>query len=469
MGSSERTFTLSDQLWFGAVSGDRNPIHVDPDWAAVNFPGEIVVHGAFALLWAIDCAAKLVPDAVIGQINVTFVQPILIGDCVRLDVDRSASLLRLFVQDHLMMVARIGPGSAGPPDLDAVTPAQDPALPLASRAFADLKGLKGSIPTAVDQTALAAAFPMAVSAMGPRMAAGLARISGLVGMECPGHRSMSSEYSVEAAPDVAPERLDYEVTRTDRRFCRVEMSVAGSGLRGSLSAYRGQEEAEPSTEEIARSVLPGSFAGAEPLIIGGSHGLGAAAARLLAAGGARPWITWQRSPTSAERVGDLILAGGGACHMSPFDTEHADAGFAALANGGWAGKQIYYFATPRIVRRRLDGDRASDLASFRSVYIDQFATFAKGLRQMRGAASLSVFYPSDEAVIQPTAPLTEYAKAKLEGELLCEQLAATDPDLEIIVGRVQRARTRQMQVIGLPDGVSAHEAILPWLARVQGR
>jgi NAD(P)-dependent dehydrogenase (short-subunit alcohol dehydrogenase family) len=468
MSGSERSFTLADQLWFGALSGDRNPIHVDPDWSAVNFPGEVVVHGAFALLWAIDRAMARLPDRFVERIKVTFVQPILIGDRVRLEVDPAAPMLRLFVGDALMMVARLGLGD-GPPPAPAPCPAAgDATLPLASRPFATLQGLKGTIPAAVDPAALAEAFPQAVAAMGPLMAAGLARISGLVGMECPGYRSMSSEYAIAAAAEVPADRLDYEVKRADRRFSRIELAVAGSGLQGSVTAYQGRDAPEPGAEEIAGLVPAGAFAGSEPLILGGSHGLGAAAARLLAAGGARPWLTWQRSPEAAERMRALIEAEGGACRTSRFDTADIEAGMAALAEGGWAGGQAYYFATPRILRRALAGDAAADLAAFTHSYVDRFAAFAAALRGLRGDAALTLFYPSDESVAQPPPNLACYAEAKSAGERLCLELQAADPKLTVVAGRLPRARTRQLQAIGPAEGVAAHEAILPWLARVQG-
>jgi hypothetical protein len=466
MDEIARSFTLADQLWFGALSGDRNPIHVDPDWAAVNFPGEVVVHGAFALLWAIDRAMAQLPGRFIDRIKVNFVQPILIGDRVRLDVDPSGPVLRLFVGDELMMVARIGLGEEPPTSPTSLPDAADATLPLASRPFAALPGLKGAIPAAIDRAALAGAFPGAVAAMGPLMAGGLARISGLVGMECPGYRSMSSEYAIAAAANVPAGRLDYEVKRADRRFSRIELAVAGSGLQGSVIAYQGQDAPEPGPEEIAGAVQAGAFAGGEPLILGGSHGLGAAAARLLAAGGARPWLTWHRSPEAAEHVRTLIEAAGGACRTSRFDTADPEAGMTALAEGGWAGRQAYYFATPRILRRALKGDAAADLADFTDIYVDRFAAFATALRRLRGAAPLTLFYPSDECVAGPPASLASYARAKLAGERLCGELAA-DPRLAVIVGRLKRARTRQLQAAGPAEGVPAHEAILPWLGPVQ--
>src|SRR6185295_2154771 len=101
------------------------------------------------------------------------------------------------------------------------------------------------------------------------------------------------------------------------------------------------------------AVQADEFAGAAPLILGGSGGLGATAARLLAAGGAAPVITWHRGLKGAERVCAAIEGEGGRCTLLPFDTGEPEAGFAALEAASWRGGEAYYFATPRIFRRAL--------------------------------------------------------------------------------------------------------------------
>jgi acyl dehydratase len=49
-----REFTYHDQEWFAAVSGDRNPMHVDAVEARRTIAHFPVVHGIHTLLWALD-------------------------------------------------------------------------------------------------------------------------------------------------------------------------------------------------------------------------------------------------------------------------------------------------------------------------------------------------------------------------------------------------------------------------------
>ena len=51
----KRAFNLDDQHIFAEVSGDYNPIHIDPIYARRTNYGKPVVHGINLLLWALDC------------------------------------------------------------------------------------------------------------------------------------------------------------------------------------------------------------------------------------------------------------------------------------------------------------------------------------------------------------------------------------------------------------------------------
>src|ERR1700733_4267225 len=80
-----RSFETEDQHLFADLSGDLNPIHLDPVAARRSQAGGVVVHGIHAVLWALD---KLVEAGVIvGEIvslKVQFTNFIEIGKEVEL-------------------------------------------------------------------------------------------------------------------------------------------------------------------------------------------------------------------------------------------------------------------------------------------------------------------------------------------------------------------------------------------------
>ncbi len=77
---------------FGDATNDRNPLHVDPDWAKANGPfGGPIAHGflTLSMLSHLSWMADLQPDGVDYGINlgferVRFLAPVMVGDRIRL-------------------------------------------------------------------------------------------------------------------------------------------------------------------------------------------------------------------------------------------------------------------------------------------------------------------------------------------------------------------------------------------------
>jgi acyl dehydratase len=84
----KRTFSQDDFNRFAALSGDDNPIHVDPDFAAHTRFGKTVAHGM--LLYGAICGALSAhfPGAVQVEQELMFPTPTFAGEeiTVRLEV-----------------------------------------------------------------------------------------------------------------------------------------------------------------------------------------------------------------------------------------------------------------------------------------------------------------------------------------------------------------------------------------------
>ena len=84
---ASKTFDSSDQAFFAALSGDFNPIHMDPQVARRTQAGAAVVHGMHAVLWSLDRLAE--SGAIKGGIaglRVQFAKFIPVGSKVSLDL-----------------------------------------------------------------------------------------------------------------------------------------------------------------------------------------------------------------------------------------------------------------------------------------------------------------------------------------------------------------------------------------------
>ena len=89
---SQRRFSMDDQEEFARLSGDRNPIHMDPLAARRSAVGSVVVHGIHTLLWSLDVLAESeFKPAGIRLIDVRFPKAVYLGDEVRVTIQNRTS------------------------------------------------------------------------------------------------------------------------------------------------------------------------------------------------------------------------------------------------------------------------------------------------------------------------------------------------------------------------------------------
>jgi hypothetical protein len=447
---AERSFGLEDQLLFARFSGDTNPLHVDPSWAATVFPGEPVVHGMHALLWGLESTW---PGGPISTVAATFIKPIVVNDHVLASINGDE--LNITFRDQPMVVARVNAGKTWQAeDFDTHYAADSEWLHRAGR-----------ITPQADDRLMERLFPRLAAACGNAGLRGMAALSRLVGMECPGMNGMFADFAV--AIRSTDSDLTYRVTIFDRRFSRITMTVDGC-LTGTVSAFvAGVPPAPPADAELRAVVRPDEFKSQCPLIIGGSAGLGAISSLLLAAGGAHPTITYYASHSAAEQIAARITALGATCDVLQFDVREPKQGLAALQARGWNGGQVYFFATPRIFRRRVGLYQAKDLHEFMQTYVDGFYELVRELMQDRGTLPLTILYPSTAAIGHGSADLFEYTLAKEAGERLCQHLQKKYRTLSINVERLPRISTRQTQSFIKATALLPHEVMLPAIRRLQ--
>ena len=82
-----RTFTQADFDRFAELSGDDNPIHVDPVFSAETRFGRTVAHGMllYSALWALIC--RQFPGAIQETQELMFPAPTYADDPMRLEID----------------------------------------------------------------------------------------------------------------------------------------------------------------------------------------------------------------------------------------------------------------------------------------------------------------------------------------------------------------------------------------------
>ncbi len=449
-------------------------MHMDPVAARRTQAGAAVVHGIHLVLWCLDAMARqgsLLPDP--RALQARFMKPVYVGDTPSIRLLRRTAdeaSLRVEIDGTTLATLRIAFADL-PARADAKQSHRGGAQTLQERRqpleldLGDMPGRHGLVRGAATAHGVAEAFPAAAAWIQPPRLLGLAALSYLVGMECPGLHSIFGTLAVDFVPVPDAPNIDYHVTEIDPRFRLVRMQVEGRGLAGTAEAFlRHPPVRQMSFAAAAAHVSPGEFAGQRVLIVGGSRGLGELTAKLIAAGGGHPTITYARGAADAEAVRREIAETGARCETLPYDaTLPAAPQLAVLPDHP---TQVYYFATSQIFRRKTGLFEAAALRDFLAVYVAGFHDLCAALAPC-STAGLSVFYPSSIAVERRPRDLTEYAMAKAAGEILCADIARFMPGMRVVVKRLPRLLSDQTATVSSVETTPAIDVLLPIIREVQ--
>ncbi len=458
-----RRFTEQDQERFARLSGDWNPMHLDPVAARRTQAGAPVVHGVHLTLWTLD---TLIRDGVVkgavASVQAVFNKFVYLNALTEIRVVRASddaieAIVSAAGVDTTTVTIGLGvaePVEAGAMDQPAVVTqgrlANVPELAMMAKqsGWMDPEGSEDM-------------FPEASRALGARRVGAIALSSRLVGMLFPGQHSVYGSLEVAVAPVSPRPGLGFHVTMANVRTRLVRMSVAGSGITGTVIAFARREAvAQPSMAEVAPLVEAGSFAGATALVTGGSRGLGALTARILAAGGARVIVTYALGREDADALVTEIngFAGSPVCSALRYDMMQ-DTGVPVDSV-----THLYHFASPRIYRQKAALFDARVFAEFARAYLGSFHDLCLALPGLRVA-----FYPSS-VFVEPSRPrdMTEYAMIKAAGEILCEEMSATEGFPLVIGRRLPRMLTDQTATLARVATDDALTTMLPVVREVQG-
>jgi len=309
-------FSEEDLRLFSAASGDRNPLHLSPQYADRTSYGQRVVFGP---LGAIACLGSM---PTLGGLRITgltadFLRPIFlnIDYRVRTEVADGEWVARLYDGSVLVLSLAVKASGFAPDDDAGISSA-----PFVQRSEAVIRGeneitegLQVSGRHACDSSALAAlALRWKVTAH-PSVLAVFSLSSYVVGMELPGRTALFFKLVLELhSPAKRAAEMNYQASvrsfdvRTGQ--VRMDVSIASGEARVASGEYWAFSRPALPVEEVeAPALVSNGLAGRVALIIGASRGLGAATGRALERNGALVF-TLSRSAGSAtaglSEVGD---------------------------------------------------------------------------------------------------------------------------------------------------------------------
>lgn len=451
-----RTYTLEDSRAFGRLSGDVNPLHVDPLAARRTPFGAPVVHGLHLVLTALDLLAEHHPRLRLAGVNATFQKPVLVDEAASFEItwrDETTALASVSVAGRKVSTFQFTLPNETAADSQFQTSniprpvAEDMPRRVSWEEAAETSGV---LVPSLDERELVNLLPHSESLPHDQIAI-LVTMSRLVGMECPGLYSLFSRLQLDFTSELSLEHeIEYRTSAADPRFNLLNFAINGRGLGGEVKAFMRPAPASQLTFQEARQLVERQeFSGRDVLVVGGSRGLGEVASKLLAAGGARLCLTYSRGQQDANRVCDEINA------FAPptASTIHLDVHAAELATEwpritqqhpdfGARGIDLLYFATPTIRPGTKHGFRAEHFHAFASTYLEGLVRVTEAIRDLNLPIG-NALIPSSIYVEERPAELAEYIVAKAATEAACVALAQLGIFQRVHTPRWPRMKTDQ--------------------------
>ena len=442
-----RTFSLENQISFAEISGDFNPLHVDPIIARRLLYGDPAVHGIHAALWAIDVWLKKNGYIVnLTSLKIEFLLPIVINQPVQyLCVDET--------KDSFYISILISGKKAVSIKASFLIVNSHEKIRFHSKmvkdeckevAVSDILKVSGNVDLNVDYVLANKLFPYIVNSLSPIQISELLATTKIVGMQCPGLQSIFSSLALKfknAASNCL--QMNYDVEDFDERFSRITVNILSASASGRLYVfYRPPYKQQPSYSDMHKLVARSEFSDQRALIIGGSRGLGEVTAKLLASGGAEVAITYFRGSRDANSIVKDVTNGGGNIFSINYDVMSPLEGRNLSIENNWTPTHLYYFATPFI----FDGVRGEFNNELFNKFCDYYVTgFVNAINNCKAVGSnlKKVYYPSSVAVDTPPADMIEYSAAKAAAESICRSFNITENKTEFIFDRLPRLDTDQ--------------------------
>ncbi len=444
----QHAFTQDDQLVFARLSGDYNPLHLDPILSRRLLFGHQVVHGLHAVLRGLDHFLKDREKPLeLLTVKANFQAGVAVGksiDYILITGDEHRVEMRLEADRTAAVYFKVDWKPRQRRQAAHIPERQPEPVRCKERSLEEAAVASGDVFLFLDRKLAAQLFPHLTRVLAPIQIAALLATTRLVGMECPGLHSIYAglDLTFSSARTTAA-KLSYHVAQCNLRLALISMAVDGPGIKGRIKAFhRPKPQKQPLFSEFLGKVEPTEFRGQTALVVGGSRGLGEVAAKLLAAGGAEVLITYFRGEQDAHRVVEDIISHGAAADCFPLNVLKPSPDLLNRVANRSKPLYLYYFATPFIFGTAKGTFSAGRFAAFSEYYVTGFLQIIQTMTDPSFDLQ-KIFYPSTTAIEHLPLDMGEYAAAKMAGEIMCDFLQKANPGLAIHKPRLPRLATDQ--------------------------
>ncbi|MDR2345821.1 MAG: SDR family NAD(P)-dependent oxidoreductase [Planctomycetaceae bacterium] len=451
--SVSRNFTLQDQLDFAALSGDFNPVHIDPLYARRTIFGKAVVRGVHLLMWGLESflSAENFDSIRITNIRADFWKAIGLNEYVVCTWEHTSTgkIILQISSDNILYVKCSFTLSHHDKCFDNNKNNYEMEDTYKLQNYIELKPSeitenKGNLQLKLNYKLLKNLFPKIFVFVPIWQTATILGTTRLVGMECPGLHSIFSRLKITFGSEPVFE-CQWQAESFDKTTKMLNMTLSsGNSISGEIIAFhRGMPVKQISFNDAQKLVVPDEFAKERVLVIGGSRGLGEVTAKLFSAGGAEVILTYAKGKDDAEKIVQEISEQGGKISCRHFDITSSNT--ATLIESNEKIPTIMcYFATPFIFSATQNKFSEQLFNQFCKYYITNFYHIAQYLIAF---GTTKIFYPSSTAIDEIPSNMCEYASAKIAGELLCRFIEQSHSNVIVQSFRFPRMETDQTQTL----------------------
>ncbi len=472
-------FKEKDVALFSQISHDRNPLHMDPEYARKTPYGQRVV---FGVLGALSCikASGLSDRFVLSEISIEFRHPLFMGEEYDLWTDEKESEFtfklkkgeKTLLSFHALFQKRIQKGLKKDIRLVCEGKSNIPNLRKKAKILVEDEVQQKTVVEGrycINRLDDSETNPFWMK-QDSQFCSVLMLTSYIIGMEIPGKNALFTKLKL----NLEKEPIGQEANRESElvfsavnegyeemyRLHKIKLNIRQNGQRlatGELHAFNRKELKTISYDNIKQQsiAIQDKLEGKVALVVGGSRGLGAVIAMMLAKNGCHVLLNYFGSKTEAKYVQKQINDGKGKCTLIQGDAADAD----LWKKFSQKHKNLDFLicnacASPML----LDVSTASQeqIQSYVSNNLALFKEPTSGMIDLLSQSKGALIAISSIFVETRPKEFSHYIETKQSMEESVQAFAKANPDISFLIARPPRLLTAMNNT---PLGIM--ESILP--------